>query len=233
MVFDSAIVAGVIAVNPCAAIGEQDLRAPQVQHRPAIVDAEGFRGLLASIACYRGDRLGVVKAALQLLALTALRPGEARLSRWSDIDLDKATWTIGADRHKMRKEHVAPLSDWAVDILEGLRARTGSEWVFPSPRGDGPLSSQALGAALASMGYAGLHCAHGFRSSFRTLASEARVGKLPRWSDKALKVHMSHAVGDAVASSYDRGQYWAERVELAAWWSRECEHLERVARLVG
>lgn len=230
MVFDSAIVAGAITVNPCAAISAQDVKSPQGGHRPAIVDRDGFRGLVRSIACYRGDRCCVIRDALRLLALTALRPSELRLSTWADVDLDKRTWSIDAERMKMRRAHVIPLAQASVDILTALKARTRSEtWVFPSPRdADKPLSTNALSAALTAMGYHGVHCPHGFRASFRSLAAESG-----RWSDAAVKLQMAHVTGDSVVQAYDRSPRWAERVALAEWWARECEHMERVARLIG
>lgn len=242
MVFDDAIVAGAITVNPCAAIGKKQLKPPkETKHRPAVTDEDDFGALLESIASYRGDRLGVVKAAMQLLTLTALRPGELRLSRWPDVDTEEKIWTIGAERHKMRKPHVIPLCDRAVEILEALRERTGGEgWVFPSPRDpDKPMSTNGVNAALTALGYAGVHCGHGFRSSFKSLAKEARVGKgqakTQRWNPDAIKRQMSHAVGDGdpVEQAYDRSPYWAERVEMAEWWSRKCDQLERRTRMLG
>ena len=60
------------------------------------------------------------------------RPGEARLARWDDIDLDSATWTIPDSGMKANRTHRVPLSDHAVAVLrEAGAGQTG--WVFPSP----------------------------------------------------------------------------------------------------
>ena len=41
---------------------------------------------------------------------TMVRPGEAVTAEWSDIDFDSKLWVIPAERMKMGKEHVIPLS---------------------------------------------------------------------------------------------------------------------------
>ena len=53
-------------------------------------------------------------AALEYLILTAARSGEVRKARWDEVDLETATWTVPADRMKMRREHRVPLSDRAL-----------------------------------------------------------------------------------------------------------------------
>ena len=60
---------------------------------------------------------GAAAAALELTILTAARTGEVLGARWSEVDLDKATWTVPADRMKSRREHRVPLSDAALAVL--------------------------------------------------------------------------------------------------------------------
>ncbi len=57
------------------------------------------------------------RAALELLALTFVRPGELRAAEWAEFDLDAAVWEIPAGRMKMRKPHRIPLAARAVSIL--------------------------------------------------------------------------------------------------------------------
>jgi len=57
----------------------------------------------------------------QLLLLTGARRGEVAGMRWSELDdLSARTWTLPAARSKNRRDHVIPLSDAAVRIIEGL-----------------------------------------------------------------------------------------------------------------
>ncbi|MHA6346726.1 tyrosine-type recombinase/integrase [Roseivivax sp. CAU 1761] len=52
----------------------------------------------------------LTKLAPELVILTACRSGEVRLARWEEIDLERAEWTIPAERMKAKKAHRFPLS---------------------------------------------------------------------------------------------------------------------------
>jgi integrase len=86
-----------------------------VTSRAGITDPKKFGDLMRDID---GDDYSFppVRHALRLLARTAVRPGELRAAEWSEIDLDKAEWTIPAGRMKMRRPHWVPLSPQAVAI---------------------------------------------------------------------------------------------------------------------
>ncbi len=100
------------------------------RHHSAI----GFEAMPGFIAKLRG--LGTESAeALELLALTVARSGEISGMCWSEIDLDKATWTIPAARMKARVEHVVPLVPSAVAILNAHPRRT-DDLVFDLGRDD-------------------------------------------------------------------------------------------------
>jgi integrase len=92
------------------------LPAPVVQHRAAIIEPVSFGALLRAIDGYDGTP--EVRSALQLLALTFTRPGELRFATWKEFDLDKAVWTIPANRMKMRRPHRIPLAPQTITILE-------------------------------------------------------------------------------------------------------------------
>ena len=51
-----------------------------------------------------------VKACLRFTILTAVRSGEARGAKWSEMDLQAAEWRIPAERMKGGREHRVPLS---------------------------------------------------------------------------------------------------------------------------
>jgi integrase len=76
----------------------------QVQHRAAIIEPKAFGGLLRAIETYNGAP--ETRAALELLGLTFVRPGELRAAEWSEFDLDTGVWSIPGER--MRGRHRAP-----------------------------------------------------------------------------------------------------------------------------
>lgn len=195
------------------------LTRPKVTHRPAVTDAKAFGALLRAIE--ECDGQPTTKAALQLLAALFPRPGELRMSEWSEFDLEKAVWTIPAHRAKMRREHRMPLPPQAVAILERLRTFTGKgKFVFPCVRTVlRPISENTLNAALRRLGYTKDQAtSHGFRATASTLLNECGL-----WNPDAIERQLAHVEGNAVRRAYARGEHWDERVKMMRWWA---DHLD-------
>ncbi|GAO80372.1 integrase arm-type DNA-binding domain-containing protein [Sphingopyxis sp. CCNWLW253] len=191
------------------------LTIPKVKHFPAITDPVAFGGLLRAIDDYQGDP--AVMAALKLTPHLFQRPGEMRQMEWSEIDFDKAVWTIPEGKMKMRQPHAVPLSRQALAILSDMRILSGSgQFVFPSVRTRSrPISDNTLNASLRRMGYPkDQMTAHGFRTSASSLLNESGY-----WNPDAIERALAHAVGGTVRRIYNQSAYWAERVEMAQWWS--------------
>ena len=212
------------------------LRTPDTKHRAAILDPKKLGELLRAIDGYGGHY--VTKFALELAPHVFLRPGELRQARWSEIDLDKAVWSIPAERTKMRKPHHVPLSRQALDLLRGLRALSARHdgYAFPSIRTHTrPMSENTLNAALRRLGFASDEVtAHGFRSTASTLLNEALDPKTqrPLWSADAIEKALAHGDNDKVRAAYHRGTHWQERVAMAQWWSDHLDTLRRGAEIV-
>ena len=51
---------------------------------------------------------------------TMTRPFEASGAKWNDIDINEKVWTIPAERMKKRREHRTPLTEQALELLEGM-----------------------------------------------------------------------------------------------------------------
>ena len=157
------------------------------------------------------------KACLRFVALTACRSGEARGATWDEVDLDAREWRIPAARMKTGGEHRVPLSDAALAVLELVRPQRGeSDLLFPSPLRRGkPLSDMTLTKILRDTGLADRATVHGFRTSFRTWASE-RTSVPHAVAEAAL----AHQVGSAVERSYARSDLFEKRCGLMADWAR-------------
>jgi integrase len=212
-VFRFAVVHERIESNPMLDLKPSELLKPrQVKHRAAMTDRD-LPPFLVALDAYDGDP--TTKAALRLLMLTAVRPGELRGALWSEIDTEAAEWRIPAERMKMKAPHVVPLSTQALEVLEGMRAISGARaLVFPSPFYPGQaLSENTLNSALARMGYKGIHTAHGFRALFSTVANEC--GHAP----DVIERQLAHAERNEVRAAYHRSTYMEHRAELMQWWA--------------
>jgi hypothetical protein len=90
-VFRYAVATGRAESDPTGAL-KGALTTPSVRHRGAIVEPKAFGALLRAIATY--DGAPETRAALELLVLTFVRPGELRAAEWDEFDLDAAVWSI-------------------------------------------------------------------------------------------------------------------------------------------
>lgn len=172
-----------------------------------------YREIAAFMADLRAAG-GLGARALEFAILTAARSGEVRGAQWSEIDLNERDWRIPADRMKMKEEHRVPLSPAAVALLVGLPRMGDSPFVFPAPRG-GPLSDMTLSAVLKRLDRA--ETVHGFRSSFRTWASEQTAFPFDV-AERAL----AHQVGNKTSRSYERTDQFEKRRRLMDDWARYC-----------
>ena len=84
-VFHFAIVTARADNDPTLAL-RGGLVTPTVMPRAAIIAPKAFGGLLRAIEDYEG--MPETRAALELLALTFMRPGELRAAEWTEFDLD-------------------------------------------------------------------------------------------------------------------------------------------------
>jgi integrase len=155
--------------------------------------------------------------ALELCILTAARSGEILGMRWSEIDLDKKTWTVPANRMKAGREHRVPLSPRAVAILRGLEKVKAGEFVFPGQVRNKPLSNKAMGMVLLRMKVEDA-TTHGFRSSFRDWAGN--VSNFPR---EVTENALAHVIGDKVEQAYRRSDALEKRRKLMEAWAAYCE----------
>ncbi len=90
------------------------------------------------------ERGGSAARALELLILTAARPGEVVGAKWDEIDLDSEMWTVPAERMKSNREHRVPLSGPAVTALRQIAEARISDYVFPGQSGKRPLCTDSL-----------------------------------------------------------------------------------------
>lgn len=209
-VFSWAQARGLIRLNPAAAIAGGLPPRPRAGNMKALHYADVAAALDAVDASnsYMGTKL-----AFRFMVLTATRGAETRGAGWSEIDLDAVLWTIPADRMKMSRAHVVPLSRQALAILEDARALSGdSDYVFPSVTNpDKALSDNTFSKVARDLE---LGCnPHGMRSSFRDWTAEQSSAS---WA--AVELSLAHSVGSSVERAYFRSDLIDQRrVLMQAW----------------
>ena len=212
-----AVNTGLIDANPASGIGNAFER-PKKQHMPTIRPEE-LPKLMRTISM---SNLSIpTRCLLEWQLLTLIRPAEASATAWAEIDIEKREWRIPAERMKAKREHIVPLSDQALEILEIMRPISGRrEHVFPSrndPRK--PMNSQTANAALKRIGYGGKLVAHGLRSIASTAMNEAE------FNTDVIETALAHCDKNEVRRAYNRATYLEQRQELMQWWGKQVKEV--------
>ncbi|MBD5417505.1 MAG: integrase arm-type DNA-binding domain-containing protein [Desulfovibrio sp.] len=186
----------------------------KVTHRAAVLEKEKVAQLLMAIDEYAGYYPLV--CALKLAPMLFVRPTELRCATWQEFDLEAAEWRIPAERMKMRRTHIVPLSRQALTILKELKKFSGDgHYLFPSTRTETrPISDATMLNALRRMGYQKHEMSvHGFRSIASTLLNE--LGYNRDWIERQL----AHGDSNGVRAAYNYAEYLPERKKMMQEWS--------------
>jgi len=218
-VFIYAKVTGLIESNPAEGL-ETVLQTPKTKNHNSITLKE-LPELIKAIQDRQMEP--TTKAGLLLTLYTFLRTNELRNARWNEIDFDKAQWTVPAERMKMNREHVVPLSKQAMDVLRHLKPLTGHfPFVFASYHKPDkqPMSQNAMIRALYRMGYGGRMTVHGFRHLASTSLNE--LG----FDGRHIEKQLSHEDKNTIRGTYNKAEYLPERAKMMQFWADFVDNLD-------
>lgn len=156
---------------------------------------------------------GTAARIVEFLMLTAARSGEARFATFDEIDFEARTWTVPADRMKAGKEHVVPLTDRAIHILQALRQRSTGKLVFAGAVNDRPISDTAMTKALRRASPDKAATLHGLRSTFRDWCGDKTT-----FARDVAEAALAHAISDKTEAAYRRGNALDKRREMMTAW---------------
>ncbi len=206
--------------DPAAALVDALVTPPKGGY-PAILDRKEIGGLLRSVRGYQGTP--TTRTGLLLCAYTFLCPGEVAALHWTDVDLDGGQITIPAERMKMPRPHVVPVSTQVAGLLREIQPLTGRfRFVLNSLRStDRHISDNTLNAALRRLGYTKEEMvAHGFRQIASTILNEE--GWNPDWIERQL----AHVERNKVRRAYDKSEHLAGRIEMMQAYADLLDRLE-------
>lgn len=170
---------------------------------------------------WRG-RLGI-----KMILLTMVRTTELRAAKWSEISEEKAQWIIPANRMKMRRAHVVPLSRQALEVLKEIKKQSAdsgkpSDYLFPNQRGKGKpfMSENTMLNLLDDMPfdkrtkYGDHTTVHGLRSTASTILYESgKFGSLE------IERQLAHVDKNTVRGTYNKAEYLDKRAVMMQWWA--------------
>lgn len=205
-IFRYAAQRGLCPHNPAADL--RDILPSTKDKHHACIHPNELPDLMKAINVYQGDPLTV--AAMKLLALTFVRTGELIGAKWPEIDWQKREWHIPAERMKMKRLHIVPLSRQAIAILKAIQKITGHrEHVFHSGASkSNHISNGAILMALRRMGYYRRMTGHGFRSLASTILNEKG------YAPDVIERQLAHEENDKIRAAYNRAEYLPERKKM-------------------
>ena len=223
-VFRYAIVTGRAEYNPAPDLTSA-MQGHESKHYPFLNTSE-LPTFFEALSGYSGSMLVVLAA--RLLIITGLRTGELRGAMWQEIDADAAVWEIPAERMKMRRPHIVPLSLQAQAIIMRIREMTGRyPYIFPG-RNDPRKTRSAAGISqvFKRIGYAGRVTGHGFRHTMSTILHEQ--GYNTAW----IETQLAHVDKNSIRGTYNHAQYLDGRREMLQWYADYMDALEHHENVV-
>lgn len=223
-IFTYAVITGRAEHNPVVDLAST-LKAPKQKHFPHL-SVEQIPDFLRALNDYSGSV--VTRNATRLLMLTGLRTIELRASEWADIDFDKGVWNIPAERMKMRRPHLVPLSSQVRELLEEIHQLTGrGKYVFPGRNDAGKSMSEAsINQVIKRIGYDGKATGHGFRHTMSTILHEQ--GFNTAW----IETQLAHVDKNSIRGTYNHAQYLDGRREMLQWYADYMAALENGENVV-
>ena len=213
-ILDYAVEHGALNVNPIPA--PRGGASVSIRHLPAILTHDGVGEILRAAdkaECCKG-----VRRAHLLCAFTAQRISEIVGAQWAEFDLILGTWAIPRQRMKRKDSergvHLVPIPAGLLAKLVEWKRDDGEGAVHtcPAPRGKRFISREAVEKFYRrTLGLAGQHSPHGWRSVFSTWSYESAKAQ------DLIEAQLDHVVGNTVQQAYDRASRLELRRELIQW----------------
>ena len=217
-VFRYGVATGQCFRDPTADIKDA-LRPPARPKRRIALPAKEIPQFMIALSDYDGEQ--TTKLALRLLIHTFVRTGELRFAKWNefeDLDGPEPLWRIPAERMKLRRPHLVPLSPQAVASLESLHSLTGRKaHLFPAPSKTGVMSENTLLFAIYRMGYHNRATVHGFRATASTILNEAQFNR--DW----IEMQLAHC-DSSIRGVYNFAEWMPGRRKMMNWWADYLEN---------
>ncbi|MEH5096372.1 tyrosine-type recombinase/integrase [Atlantibacter hermannii] len=210
-VYRYAIITGRAEYNPAPDLAIA-LTVPKQKHHP-FLSAEELSLFIGDLEAYTGSI--ITKNATKIVMLTGVRTQEMRFATWDEVDLAKGIWEIPAERMKMRRPHIVPLSIQVIELFKQLKPITGHyPYIFIGRNNRSkPISKESVSQVIELLGYKGRATGHGFRHSMSTILHEH--GFDSAW----IEMQLAHVDKNSIRGTYNHAIYLENRRIMLQWYS--------------
>lgn len=224
--FDYAMTAGLVSVNPVLALPMRHVH--KAKSRDRALSPDEIRAFL--LAAFESNMRRQFKIGLHLILLTMVRKSELLLARWEHVDLEQAEWHIPAEHSKTGKPHIVFLSRQSVALFKELQALAGGSALVLPGRGSltKPFAHNAINNAL-KVALKGqdipAFTIHDLRRTASTLLHENG------WPSDVVEKALNHTIG-GVRGVYNRAEYEPQRRDMLQFWADYIDQLLAAGNLV-
>jgi integrase len=224
--FDYAMTAGLVTVNPVLALPMRHVH--KAKSRDRALSPDEIRKFLT--AAFESNIRRQFKIGLHLILLTMVRKSELLLARWEHVDFEQAEWHIPAEHSKTGKPHIVYLTRQSVALFKELQALAGGSALVMPGRGSltKPFAHNAINNAL-KVALAGqdipAFTIHDLRRTASTLLHENG------WASDVVEKALNHTIG-GVRGVYNRAEYEPQRREMLQFWSDYIEQLMTTGKVI-
>lgn len=210
-VFRYAIITGRAEYNPAPDLAIA-LAVPKQKHHP-FLSAEELPHFVRDLEAYTGSI--ITKNATKIVMLTGVRTQEMRFATWQELDLEKGLWEIPAERMKMRRPHIVPLSRQVIRLFQQLKPITGHyPYIFIGRNNrKKPISKESINQVIELLGFKGRITGHGFRHTMSTILHEA--GFNSAW----IEMQLAHVDKNSIRGVYNHAQYLNGRSRMLQFYA--------------
>lgn len=165
----------------------------------------------------------ITQLCTEFILRTMTRAQESCKATWSEFDLTNNLWVIPAERMKMNREHIIPLTHHHLSILDQMkRLNPKSRYVFPSICLTSHICLETPRMAIQRFGIDST--IHGFRHLASTLLNESGLFDI-----HIIEASLAHQDKNSIRATYNKAKYLKERKELLDWWNStldQCQSIE-------
>jgi len=216
-----------IVSNPALDIDTSDYKTKTSTPRATTVKPQDISKILTILNDnYHHLQSWQVTLASKLMPYIMSRPIEIAALEWIEVNFDDKVIIIPKERMKSDRDHQIPMSNQVFDILKQAEThRENSKYVFPSPRGQGPITTRSLLLRLRRAGVKSSELTtHGFRSMASTILNEGVYIK--GYSKDAIEMQLAHK-DTTQRGVYNHALYFDARVEMMQDWA---DYLDKISK---
>ena len=216
-----------IVSNPALDIDTSDYKTKTSTPRATTVKPQDISKILTILNNnYHHLQSWQVTLASKLMPYIMSRPIEIAALEWIEVNFDDKVIIIPKERMKSDRDHQIPMSNQVFDILKQAEThRENSKYVFPSPRGQGPITTRSLLLRLRRAGVKSSELTtHGFRSMASTILNEGVYIK--GYSKDAIEMQLAHK-DTTQRGVYNHALYFDARVKMMQEWA---DYLDKISK---